>query len=348
MGLFLFRPALALRGTINSAPIAGRTDIDMPMQLPGRTTYPTIRGLRSFADGDLEPLTRLLWESRACPPTTHPAPEDVILRWKRRNIDPIYDVQVVDGPGGSLAAFVQAGLFKDGTPRLSFEVAVHPRLRRQGIGSALFETVLARAQRAGVSNITTPVYSLPGDAPGDSMSWLKHRDFRSQHSYWQMRLDNIEQSAKPVWPQGIGVRRFTDLERDPPIWADLIIKAFNESANAPGVLAQLKEPGVSPDGYFFALDLSTGQEVGTSRARVDTLGGDQIGYIGTVGVLPQYRGRGIATAMLAQTLDYLLGLGIKSATLFVEDHNRNARRLYDKLGWRDAYKTDHYRRRLIP
>ncbi len=247
-----------------------------------------------------------------------------------------------------MAAFVQTGLFRDGTPRLSFEIGVHPRYRRQGIGSALFETVLARARRAGINNVTTPVYSLPGRAPGDNVLWLQHRDFRSEHSYWQMRLDGIEQQASAVWPKGIGVRRMTDLDRDPATWADLIVKAFNESATAAGVLMQLREPGVSPDGYFFALDLETGKEVGTSRARIDILGGEQVGYIGTVGVLPEYRGKGIATALLGQTLDYLSGQGIRSATLFVEDQNRNARKLYDGLGWRYAYRTDHFWRRLIP
>ena len=296
----------------------------------------------------MEPLTRLLWEARACPPTVHPAPEDVILRWKRRNIDPVYDVQVVDGPRDTLAAFVQTGLFKDGTPRLSFEIAVHPNWRRQGIGSALFETVLTRAHRAVVHNVTTPVYALPNESASDSVAWLKHREFRSEHSYWQMRLDNIAQGAWPHWPEGIGVRRFTDIDRDPAIWANLIVKAFKESANAAGVLAQLREPGVSPDGYFFALDKQTGQEIGTSRARIDVVGGEQVGYIGTVGVLPEYRGRGIASALLAQTLYYLAERGINAATLFVEDNNRDARRLYDRLGWRDVYRTDHYWRRLIP
>jgi mycothiol synthase len=256
-------------------------------------------------------------------------------------------VQVVER-GGNLVAFSQAGLFKDGTPRLSFEIAVHPGWRRRGIGTDLFESVLTRARRAGVQNVSTSIYSVPDELPGDNTRWLRRRDFKSEHSYWQMRLDNITQAAPPIWPAGIGVRRFTNLDRDPAIWADLILKAFNESASAAGVLAQLREPGVAPDGYFFAVDVNTGREVGTSRARIDIMGGEQVGYIGTVGVLPEYRGRGIATALLAQTLAYLAGQGMASATLFVEDHNHHARRLYDNLGWRYVYRTDHYWRRLIP
>lgn len=318
------------------------------MQAPGETTNPMMRGLRPFSEGDLEPLARLLWESNGWPPTTPPTPDDIIIRWKRRNIDPTYDVKVLDGRAGNLAACVQSSLFKDGTPRLSFEIAVHPYWRGQGIGTALLETVTLRAQRAGIYNITTPSYARPGDVLGDSVAWLQHRNFRREHSYWQLRLNDIRNQPLSKLPDGIAVRSFSNLELDPAIWADLIIRSFNESANAAGVLAQLNEPGVSLDGYFFAVDESTGKEVGTSRARIDQLAGEAIGYIGTVGVLPEYRGRGIAAALLSQTLTYLASKGITTATLFVEDQNKNARRLYDRLGWRYMYRTDHYWRRLIP
>jgi ribosomal protein S18 acetylase RimI-like enzyme len=94
------------------------------------------------------------------------------------------------------------------------------------------------------------------------------------------------------------------------------------------------------------VDRHTGREIGTSRGRMDTVGGKKVGYIGTVGVLPQYRGRGIAEALVKQTLAYLVGIGMHSATLFVEDRNTPARRLYDKLGWRQVYRTDHYWKKL--
>lgn len=318
------------------------------MRLPGRTKNPILEGLRPFRSEDLEPLTRLLWETRTFPPASRPTPQDVILRWKRRNVDPAYDVQVMDGPAGNIMAFVQSGIFKDGTPRLGGEFAVRPEWRGQGIGSALLESVYERARRADINQITTPVYLLPGEELPASVQWLKRRGFATTHSYWQMRLDGLDRVPDVQWPQGFGVRTFNDREQDPYVWAGLIVKAFQESANAAGVLAQLNEPGVSPDGYFFAVDLATGREIGTTRARIDMQGGHEIGYIGTVGVLPEYRGRGVATSLMTQTLNYLRDRGMKSATLFVEDKNISARNLYDKLGWWYVYRTDHFWRRLTP
>jgi mycothiol synthase len=301
-----------------------------------------LTGLRPFKDTDIEPLAHLLYVAHAWPPSAPPAPQDILLRWKRRNISPSDDVNVLPSPSGELIGFSQTALFKDGTPRLAFEIGVHPAHRCQGIGSALYEMVLFRAQKADVSHLTAPVFSPAGVARHECSTFLERRGFRADHSYWQMRLDNIGDEPKPAWPDGIGVRAFSDPDRDSAIWAQLIVEAFGEPATPQDIRTQMAEPGVRKEGYIFAVDKATGREIGTSRGRVDIVGGMQVGYIGTVGVLPQYRGQGIAEALVKQTIAYLATLGMNTATLFVEDRNIAARRLYDKLGWRQVYRTDHY------
>lgn len=317
------------------------------MQTTRPSIQPLFSRLRPFTQADMGPLARLIWAARACPPTVRPAPADIIIRWQRRNITPQYDVQVLPGDDGELLAFVQVGIFKEGTARLNFEIAVHPDFRGQGIGSALYELVMERAERTQVAQITTPVYTLPGEPSSGAGAWLNERGFHPGHSFWQMRFDKIADIQEPHFPQGISARTFSDMERDPGIWANLIMNTFGEAASAAGIIAQLSEPGVSREGYFFAIDEATGREVGTSRARIDVVGGEEIGYIGTVGVLPDYRGRGIAGALLGQTLNYLARRGMSSATLFVENSNAAARSLYEKLGWRYVYLTNHYVKAII-
>jgi mycothiol synthase len=305
-----------------------------------------LAGLRPFNPGDIEALTRLLISARAWPPAAVPAPDDVLLRWERRGVNPLADVSVLPGENGELAAFAQTVMFKEGTPRLSFELGVHPAYRGKGIGSALYRLVAHRAQSTGAAHLTSPVYRKDGEVRPDSTRFLEQRGFRHDHSYWQMRLDGIDRQPPAQWPHGIAFRAFSDEERDAETWASLIVEAFGEPATPEGIRAQLREPGVSREGYIFALDLSTGEEIGTSRGRIDVLGGKPVGYVGTVGVTPRYRGRGIATALMAETLSCLAGRGMTSATLFVEDRNTAARRLYDKLGWYPVYRTDHYWKRL--
>jgi len=94
------------------------------------------------------------------------------------------------------------------------------------------------------------------------------------------------------------------------------------------------------------MDEVTGLEVGTSRGRLDQVGGTSVGYVGTVCVLPEYRGRGIAGALVLQTVQYLASLGLSGAILYVENKNTRARTLYEKMGWRPVYRTVHYWRHL--
>ena len=48
------------------------------------------------------------------------------MRWQRRGVDPLHDVNILPGPNGELIAFSQTVLFRDGTPRLAFEIGVDP------------------------------------------------------------------------------------------------------------------------------------------------------------------------------------------------------------------------------
>lgn len=55
-------------------------------------------------------------------------------------------------------------------------------------------------------------------------------------------------------------------------------------------------------------------------------------YLDTLMILPEYRKRGFASALIADAADRAAKSG-KPLGLLVDDHNTNARRLYDSLGF---------------
>jgi mycothiol synthase len=298
--------------------------------------------LRPYRPDDLPKLTDLIEVSHAWPPAAPVAPDDILTRWERRHIDPQREVSVLPGPSGEIAAYSMVALFTDPNSRVSVEVAVHPSFRKRGIGSGLYNLADQRARQLQVPHITTPLYLRPGETRPESRGFLAHRGFFPSSSYWQMRLDRLAAQPAPHWPEGFGFRAITDIEPDTERWAELIREAFLEPSAGPKIAAQLSETGSSPEGYFFAVEERTGLEVGTGRARIDTMGGRPLGYVGTVGVLPEYRNRGLGTALISQTLRYLASQGLDTAVLFVEGDNLGARRLYEKLGWQSIYQTVHY------
>lgn len=307
-----------------------------------------LTGLRPYTASDLDQLVELVEVARAWPPAAHPAPEDLATRWQRWHVHPESDVNILPGPGGEPIAYSRATLLSDPNPRISMEIAVHPAWRRRGIGSALYRLIEERARNLRSPHLTTPLFLGVGETRPESTTFLQRRGFFQDSSYWQMRIDNIESQARPEWPAGFGVRSFMNVEQDAERWAELVRVAFREPASGPRVIAQLSEPGASPNGYFFAVEKTTGLEVGTSRGRIDISEGKPIGYVGTVGVLPEYRSRGLADALVKQTLSYLRTQGATSATLFVEGSNQRARRLYEWMGWRLVYQTVHYWKNLSP
>ncbi len=301
-----------------------------------------LQGLRPYSAGDIRSLAELLRVADAWPPPFPPTPEDLLSRWKHWDLDPEHDINVLPRSDGTLIAFCQTALSRRDLRRVSLEMAVHPDRRREGIGAALYNLTEVRARELRADHISSPIFMSPGLDKDASISFLAQRGFRRSSAYWRMRLDHIGRIGPPSWPAGIGCRVFNNSRQDAEKWASLVTAAFAEPASADMILSQVAEPESSPDGYFFAVDSSTGREIGTSRARFETLGGQQWGYIGTVGVLPDYRGRGIADALMRQTLQYISNHGRQTATLFVEDSNKPARALYDKMGWHPVYRTDHY------
>jgi mycothiol synthase len=306
-----------------------------------------LQGLRPYTASDIEELAQLLGAACAWPPFP-PTPQDLLNRWRHWDLKPEQDVSILPGPDMGVMAFSQSALSRRDPHRIGMEIAVHPQHQGLGIGSALYDLIEARSRELRATHLTATVYMSPGVDKSASIRFLEKRGFKCTSAYWRLRIDHISQAGSPQWPEGVECRVFRNDREDAAKWAHLVTAAFNEHATSEMILAQVSEPESSPGGYFFAVDSATGVEIGTSRARRDSIGGELVGYIGTVGVLPEYRGRGIAQALMRQTLLYIASQGMDSATLFVEDTNKPARALYEKMGWYPVHRTDHYWKTLLP
>lgn len=65
---------------------------------------------------------------------------------------------------------------------------------------------------------------------------------------------------------------------------------------------------------------------------------DSIGYIIQVGVIPEWRGKGIAAVLTCKCLEDLRRDGMKSVTLHVNQNNPGAIDLYERLGFETVRK----------
>jgi ribosomal-protein-alanine N-acetyltransferase len=78
---------------------------------------------------------------------------------------------------------------------------------------------------------------------------------------------------------------------------------------------------------------------------VDDYGEVKLGHIVTIDVIPKYRRKGIATKLLQKVEKEFQNTGVKTSYLEVRDDNVAARRLYQKLGYREVgVLKDYYSR----
>ena len=75
---------------------------------------------------------------------------------------------------------------------------------------------------------------------------------------------------------------------------------------------------------------------------IGTLRWGASGHIMAIGVYPEYRKRGVGTALMVQILDILRMRGARSARLEVRKSNDAAQLFYQKLGFKLGEEISHY------
>jgi len=75
---------------------------------------------------------------------------------------------------------------------------------------------------------------------------------------------------------------------------------------------------------------------------IGTLRWGASGHIMAIGVYPEYRKRGVGTALMVQILDILHMRGARNVRLEVRKSNDAAQLFYQKLGFRLGEKIPHY------
>jgi ribosomal protein S18 acetylase RimI-like enzyme len=73
---------------------------------------------------------------------------------------------------------------------------------------------------------------------------------------------------------------------------------------------------------------------------------EKIGYTEYIFVCPQWRRKGLASAMISKVLDFLKQNGMRFAQLQVRTDNRDALNLYEKLGFVIVQESGIYTRTI--
>jgi mycothiol synthase len=255
-------------------------------------------------------------------------------------------VSMVGAPDG-VAVAVEGGVICGYVGPRQEDLTVHPEYRRRGHGRRLLAAGLELAARDGLSEIRLYV---PASGAGHEFARAMGMTYRS--SMWRLDLAPERAVPDPALPVGVVGRTFGDwvpLQR----YVDLLNACFADhpspiSWTLGEVQYAQSRPGSDPSTSLLVSPADRPEgPVAFVRAALGPLGeGGEAptGEIRLVGVLPQWRGRGLGRELLRWGVAQLRARGAGRIQLSVEAENELALGLYRRTGFEPVVEWPHWTR----
>lgn len=268
--------------------------------------------------------------------------EDLYDDWSTPGLDMERDTWVIFR-GAELAGYVV--IVKSIPPDIYVAYGgVRPSHHGNGLGTFLFESVERRAAEiaGGAASVRQWI-----DAKDEAaIAIVKGRGYSFVRRFWRMDAPLYAEPAEGSDPEGITIRTFAQ-GQDERTAHVVLEKAFAEHW---GYTPRSYEESATArwEAEWFRPDLSLVAEAGGEMVAV-CINGPRFddGYVEDIGVLPEWRGRGIAEALLRRSFSIFRELGFKRASLNVDsDNSTGAMRLYERVGMEPGTCYDVYEARI--
>ena len=209
--------------------------------------------------------------------------------------------------------------------RAMTRIGVVDGARRRGVGRALLESTLAALPEASPDCRSVGlVATLPNP---EAAAFANRVGFVPVRRFWLMEREPSS-IPEPVCPPGVRFEGYGgggDIAR----WVSVFNRAWHEHwhavlATEPDFRRQVESGAVLPEGMFLARH-ATG-DVGFVRMALH----EGRGEIAVLGVVPEWRRRGLGRALLQFGGRWLIEHGARRVTLLVDGENERALALYRK------------------
>jgi ribosomal protein S18 acetylase RimI-like enzyme len=272
--------------------------------------------------------------------------------------NPATDSLLAIAPDGRVAAMART--FANPQPpdeaRAFLWTEVHPAERGRGLEEFLLDWAEARAyQRVQAMPAGLPRALRYGveDTQADAIARLERRGYRPIRYFYRMRRDLRQPIPDRRLPGGLTLRRFSpELSR---AVLDALNEAFRDHWSFEPVTEQdwdmffIRRSSFRPALTFVAMDGDqvAGLSFNTVNVEENARSGLSEGWIAELAVRRPWRKRGVASALLCESMRAFDADGLEHAGLGVDTENQTgALRLYEGLGFRPVRRRIAFARSI--
>ncbi len=280
------------------------------------------------------------------------AEDDLANWWGMHYISIADDVLVVTADGDDELVAVE--VVSHGPPFIhGFSLGgVHPDHCGLGLGTAMLRWAIARAgERIELAPAHALVdfhcYVFADHEP--SASLMAGAGLQHDRYFVDMEIEFDRRPEPPVYPTGVAVRNFLPGTDDVAAWRAMDAAFSDHYGYVPieeeDGLARFRQRHEHPefDAKLWWLAEADGEVIGGIWTEPSHVGDAGIGYIGNLGVVRPWRGRGLGRALLLQSLTQLYDLGKRGAALGTDASSlTGAARLYESVGMHVASRSASY------
>ncbi len=279
--------------------------------------------------------------------------DDIRREWTQENLKVEDNMRLVFTPDGELVAYVETWDLRPPYTALYAWLILHPDYEYVGLGEYLMQWAEQRlrqtivkaedgvevAMRMGTLHANTAVHRA---AENIGMTCIRH--------FYKMGIKFDGPPPAPVWPEGIKIRTWVLGQDDEEIYRtfDSAFKDHWGHVDTPFEEAYRNwrhwviDDELDPTLTFLAVD-ENDKILGVSYCETKRLDLPGYGWLGTLGVLREGRGKGIGLGLLLHTFGEFYRRGYAGCGLGVDAENlTGALRLYTKAGMLPVGQWDTY------
>jgi len=312
--------------------------------------------IRNYGQEDLETLVALINAADAVDRQDRSVTrEELVREMARPGHDPARDMFLAVTEQGRPVGYVALSLLS-GQKESMFRSAgvVHPDYRRRGVGRRLMEAAQGRAQARLAEVRQGPVYlqCVCDDGEEGRRALFESLGLRPVRYFLELVHPSLGERPEPDLPAGFSLRTYQG-EEDLEILMDLDRAVFADHWAA--VTPSLEEwrdwvngPEFRPELWLMAFAEGESREAAgfclcEVRPQHVASTGRKEGYVGDLGVRPQYRGRGLGLSLLRAGLGALRDAGMESAYLHVDvENSTGATGFYRQAGFQERRREVFY------